>query len=166
MYREMKIYGFTIDNLAEQPVVILRDAADGNSIPVWMSSAEAVAIAAELLSRDAARLSGRNELHAALLEKLGLKVAMVAIDGLNDGRFSASVSFKGDGQEIRIDVRPAEALVTALSNSLPVMVAEAVIEQASSQAMSDEGIAQETAARRFAAYLDKLDPSALGKYPM
>jgi bifunctional DNase/RNase len=166
MYREMKIFGFTMDTLAQRPVIILKDMQGGNTVPIWMSTTEAVAIAASLIGRDAAEQGGRRDLLGVLLENLELKISMVAIDGLTNGLFSASVRVVGKRREIRLDVRPAEAISAALTRNLPVMVAESVLEQASSQAMSNENISREHDARRFADFLEKLDPADLGKYPM
>jgi len=166
MHHEMKVFGFTLDTLAHRPVVILKDAADVNTVPIWISSQEAVSIVAELISRDVSTQNGRDDLLSLLLEKMSMSMARVSIDGLNDGVFSAAVIFHKEGGEVRIDVRPYEALIISLKYRLPVMVADEVMARASMWALSDEAIASENDARRFVDFLESLDPADLGKYPM
>lgn len=166
MYHEMNIFGFTLDTIAHRPVVILKDADDTNTVPIWISPAEAVSLAAELISRDISSQNGRGDLLTALLKKMSMRVATISIDGLTDGIFEASISFTRKGGEVKLDVRPYEALITALKYKLPVMVADEVMSRASMLAMDDETIARENDARRFVEFLDNLDPAELGKYPM
>jgi bifunctional DNase/RNase len=166
MYHKMKVFGFTLDTLAHRPVVILKDAEDNNTIPIWISSLEAVSIAAELISCDVSSQNGRGDLLSLLLEKMAMGVARISIDGLDDGVFSASVTLRRESGEVRVNVRPSEALVISLKYKLPVMVADEVIARASMLAMTDETIARENDARRFVDFLENLDPADLGKYPM
>jgi bifunctional DNase/RNase len=166
MYHEMTVFGFTLDSIAHRPVVILKDVNDCNTVPIWISAMEAVSIAAELISRDISSQNGRRDLFSLLLEQTGMKVARVAIESLNDGVFKASVGLVLNGEEIKVDVRPCEAMITALKYKLPVMVAEDVVARASLHALSDERLAQENDERRFADLLESLDPADLGKYPM
>jgi uncharacterized protein len=165
MYHAMNIYGITLDMIAHRPVVILKNTEDTDTVPIWISAQEAVSIAAELFSSDVSSQHGRSDLLSMLLEKMGMKVAQISIDGLKDGVFSASVRFDGDGA-LRLDIRPFEALSLALKYKMPVMVADAVMERASLLAMGDETIARENDARRFVEFLENLDPADLGKYPM
>jgi bifunctional DNase/RNase len=166
MHHKMKVFGFTLDTIAQRPVVILKDAEGNNTVPIWISSLEAASIAAELISCDVSSQSGRGDLLSALLEKMGMSVATISIDNLHDGVFTASVRFSSEGGEIRLDVRPFEALIISLKYKQPVMVADEVMARASMLAMDDETIARENDARRFVDFLENLDPAELGKYPM
>ncbi len=168
MYHKMKVFGFTLDTLAQRPVVILKDAEDANTVPIWISSQEAVSIAAELIRNDVAAENGHGDLLSLLLDRMAMKVAKVTIDDLQDGIFSASVVLHRDRgeSELRISVRPYEALLVSLKYRLPVLVADKVMARASLLAMADEKIARENDARRFVDFLENLDPAELGKYPM
>lgn len=166
MYHKMKVFGFTLDTIAQRPVVILKDAEDLNTVPIWIGSLEAVSIAAELVSCDLSSQNGRGDLLSLLMEKLAMGVTMISIDTLHDGVFTASVTFSREGGDISVSVRPYEALVISLKYKLPVMVADEVMARASMLAMADETIARENDARRFVDFLENLDPADLGKYPM
>jgi hypothetical protein len=162
----MKVFGFTLDTIAQRPVVILKDADDANTVPIWINSMEAVSIAAELISSDISAQNGRGDLLSKLLEKMDMKVTMISIDTLNDGVFSANVTVCCETGEIMLNVKPFEALIISLKYRLPVMVADEVMARGSMLAMSDETIARETDARRFIDFLENLQPADLGKYPM
>ena len=166
MYHKMKVFGFTLDPIAQRPVVILKDAEDANTVPIWIGSMEAVSIAAELISSDISSQNGRGDLLSKLLEKMDMKVTMISIDTLNDGVFSATVTVCCDESEIRLNVRPYEALIISLKYRLPEMVADEVMARGSMLAMNDETIARENDARRFIDFLENLEPADLGKYPM
>jgi hypothetical protein len=166
MYHKMKVFGFAYDAIAQRPMVILKDSEDTNTVPIWIGSLEAVSIAAELISCDLSSQNGRGDLLSMLLDKMAMRVTMITIDSLNDGVFAASVTLIGKSDEIKIDVRPYEALIISLKYKLPVMLADEVMSRASMLAMTDEKIARENDARRFVDFLENLDPSDLGKYPM
>jgi uncharacterized protein len=166
MHHKMKIFGFTLDTLAQRPVVILKDAEDNNTIPIWIGSMEAVSMAAQLISGDIMSQSGREDLFSKLMEKMEMKVANVSIDSLNDGVFTSTVTLSSETGEIRIDVRPYEAIAISLKYDLPIMVSDEVMARGSVLAMNDESIARENDARRFIDFLENLEPSDLGKYPM
>ena len=72
MYHKMKVFGFTLDTIAQRPVVILKDAEDLNTVPIWIGSLEAVSIAAELVSCDLSSQNGRGDLLSLLMEKLAI----------------------------------------------------------------------------------------------
>jgi bifunctional DNase/RNase len=162
----MKVFGFTLDNLAQRPIVILKDAEENNSIPIWIGSMEAVSMVAQLISSDISTKDGGTDLLSKLMEKMGMEVSMISIDDLHDGAFSATLTLKCEREEIKLDVRPYEALCVSLKYDLPVMVADNVLARGSMMAMKDETIARENDARRFIDFLEKLDPCDLGKYPM
>ncbi len=166
MYHEMTVYGLALDALSQRPVVILKDAEEKTTVPVWLSNMEVVAIAAELISRDIASQSGRGDLLSVLLKEMGMTVAMIAVDDLHDGIFTTTVRFVRGGEEVKVAVRPSEALITALKYKLPVMVAADVVTRASRLDLKDETVVRENDARRFADFLENLDPEEMGKYPM
>lgn len=165
MYHKMKVFGFALDTLAQRPVIILKDDDGGNTVPIWIGSMEVLTIAAELIGGDKMP-SGRDDLLSKLLERLGMRVEKISIDTLNDGVFTATVTVSGEKDDLSLDVRPYEALAISLKYALPILVSDEVMERGSLLAMSDETIARENDARRFIDFLEKLDPSDLGKYPM
>ena len=166
MYLEMTVFGFTMDAIANRPVVILKDARDENTIPIWVSTAEAFAIAAEMVLWDGSTSGRTKDLLALFLEKTGAGIGAIMIEGLNDGVFTARVKFLQGEEEFVVEVRPCEAIMAALKYKMPILVAEEVLERATVLSRNSGELAGENNARRFAEFLDNLDPATLGKYPM
>lgn len=166
MYLEMMVFGITIDSVANRPVVILKDAKDNNTIPLWLSTNDALSIAAELILGDTtARINGK-DLMSLLMANTETMIGSIVVEGLKNGVFTAKVKFVRNGEELLVDVRPCEAIIAALKYKMPIMVAEEVLACASVQAMGEEEIAREHNARRYADFLENIDPASLGKYPM
>jgi uncharacterized protein len=165
MYCEMKVFGFAVDTLANRPVVILKDASDKNTIPLWLSSSEGVLMSAELLLWESTARSGRKDLMSLILAQIGIEIRSIVVEGMKDGIIEASVKFSRDGEEMSVAVRPCEAVIAALKYKMPILVAHEVLDLASGLAMTDE-IAEENNARRFTDFLESLNPASLGKYPM
>ncbi len=166
MYHEMKIYGFALDPIAKMPVVILKDNAGENSVPIWISTAESVAFAAELVGRELSAQNGRKDIFELFLGKMSMKLEKIVIESLLNGIFKASLHFTGGAGDVCLEVPVSEAMTMALKCRLPIMVNNDVMMQASSLDMNDESFAMENNARRFVDFLDSLEPSAMGKYPM
>jgi hypothetical protein len=166
MYVEMKVNGFTLDSIAQMPVVLLKDSDEGYALPIWINTMDAVSIAAELISRDMSAESGCSDLLTKLLSQMRLKVDKINIDDLNDGVFDVSIVFAGECEEIKLSVRPSEAVVMALKYDIPVHVAEHVLSQSLVMPTSDQSIFDGSDERRFVDFLESLDPKDLGKYPM
>jgi bifunctional DNase/RNase len=167
MFLEMKVYGFALDAIAQMPVIILKDAEEKHAVPVWINASEAVAFAAELVGRDVSSRSGRKDLFNSLVERLGLSVSSIAIESLRGGVFTASVRLlSAEGKEMRLELHVSEAMLVSIKYRLPVMVNREILTQVSTLDMNEEGFARENNARRFVDFLDHLEPSSMGKYPM
>ena len=167
MFLEMKVYGFALDSIAQMPVIILKDSEEKHAVPVWISSSESVSFAAEFVGREVSQRSGRKDLFASLLERLGMRISGIFIESLREGAFTASVRLcTSEGEEMRLEVHVSEAMLLSLKYRIPVLVNDELLTQVSSLDMSEEGFSGENNARRFVDFLDQLDPTTLGKYPM
>jgi bifunctional DNase/RNase len=166
-YLEMKVYGFALDAIAQMPVIILKDAEEKHAVPVWINATEAVAFAAELVGRDVAARTGRKDLVNSLLDRLEMAIAGIVIESQREGVFTSWVRLtRHDGEEMRIDLHVAEAMLVSLKYRLPVLVSRELLNQVSTLDMHEDALSSENNARRFVDFLDHLDPSAMGKYPM
>jgi uncharacterized protein len=167
MFLEMKVFGFALDAIAQMPVIILKDADEKHAVPVWISTSESVTFAAEFVGREVSIRNGRKDLFTSLIERLGMSIASIVIESLKDGVFTASVRLVApDTEEMRLEIHVSEAMLLSLKYRVPVMVNSELLTQVSTLDMSEEGFAQENNARRFIDFLDQLDPTSLGKYPM
>jgi len=160
------VQGFALDSLSRTPMVLLKDGADDRTLPLWFSTMETVAIAAELISRDAMAESGCRDIMSTLLGSLQVKIERIAIEGMQGQVFDACVYFSVNGEQIRVKARPFEAVVMALKHSLPILVSEEVLDRASVLDLNDGDGIDESSAGRFIELLENLDPKEMGKYPM
>lgn len=167
MYLEMKVFGFALDGIAQMPVIILKDADEKHAVPVWINSTESVSFAAEFIGRELSMRNGRKDVFTALIERMGMTVSSIVIESLKEGVFSSFVRLAtADGEEMTLDLHVSEAMLLSLKYHLPVLVNSDLMSQVSSLDMSEEGFTGENNARRFVDFLDQLDPSSMGKYPM
>jgi bifunctional DNase/RNase len=167
MYLEMKVTGFALDAIAQMPVIILKDADEKHTVPVWINATESVSFAAEFVGREMAVRNGRKDVFTTLVERLGMSVTSIVIESLKDGLFTSSVRLAAaDSEEMRLELHVSEAMLFSLKYRLPVLVNRELLTQVSTLDMNEEGFAKENNARRFVDFLDQLDPSTMGKYPM
>lgn len=166
MYHRLNIHGFSLDSLSQRPMVLLKDGDGKVTLPLWLNKLDVLTVVAELLNRELLNQGGRRDLLGSFLKQIGMDVASVTIDSLNDGFYAASVRFEGAGEGVTMQVRPSEAIVAAMRFNLPVMVAEEVVNRATVMDLQDEQVQKESTARRVTEFLENIDPATLGKYPM
>lgn len=165
MYQEMKVYGFALDPLTRAPVVILKDQEERETVPLWISTADAVAMATELVARSVAGEAGELQLLTLLMEQLDMEIDRLMVDIAPTGGFQASVVLSSPDGELEFEVRLLDVLLLAIRQGLTLMVAEDIVLRSSDIQLAD-GEVSELNAGRFADFLEKLDPAEMGKYPM
>ena len=102
----------------------------------------------------------------ALTKQLGLKAENITIESLREGIFTTWVTFCSKRKKHLVEVKITEGLLAALKYKIPVMVHENVVKQAPVLDLKEGKFSRENDARRFVDFLEKLDPSTMGKYPM
>jgi bifunctional DNase/RNase len=166
MYHEVTIQGFTMDGVSRRPVVILKGTDGTTTVPLWISMAEGVSIAADLISRDLLNQGKKQDFHGALLNSLGMRIERVTIDRDDGGNILASVCLAGEDREMSVAVAVTEALNIALTRKVPLMVSADVADWAVRYAENDKDVLGESNERRYADFLENLDASQLNKLPM
>lgn len=165
-YHELTVYGFTMDSIANMPIVILKDAEGKRTLPVWINAKDAVAMATDLIRGNVADASMEGDLIETLHDRVGVKLEQISIDDIRDGLFTASALFSVRGEEVRIPAKTAEMLSLSLKYQKPILISDELLEKA---VVLDSGVKLahgENNARRFVDFLDNLDPQEMGKYPM
>jgi bifunctional DNase/RNase len=163
-YKRLNIVGFTVDVL--QPLALFKDEADETTFPLWLEMSDVLAITADLLTK---RLSGKgesNDLLDAVLDRIGLKVTEVLIDGTASGGYSADVCLEGDSGETRVRVELVTALLTAIRYKLPVGISEEALASSSLVDQSSADQVNLTDQERLLEMLERMNPDDMGKYPM
>jgi len=144
---EVKIRALMMDPNSGTPIIILKDVDSDTMLPIWVGAYEANAIALEI-EKIAPPRPMTHDLLRNLIVELGLKVERVVVTSLKDNTFYAVIELSaGNGDPMRLDSRPSDAIALALRADCPIFVDLEVI-QASRNSISteEEGSEAESAA--------------------
>jgi bifunctional DNase/RNase len=154
---EMSIRGLMIDPITNMPIVILKDADDQRTLPIWVGPVEANAIAIQMENITTPRPM-THDLLVRVMADLGATIERVVVADLSENTFYAQLVLRhGDGVVV-VDARPSDALALALRTKARVFVSEHVLDRAQSLDTSAEQANQE----RLQRWLESLDPDDLG----
>lgn len=157
---EMKVRGLTLDPLTNTALVILRDIEGTKALPIWIGPQEANAIVLEIEQVPTPRPM-THDLIKNILEGINATVVRVVINDLKESTFFATIFLSVEGQEVRIDARPSDAIAVALRVKAPIYVTLDVIEHAGSIDVSDEGLADDSDTIKD--WLENIKPEDFGK---
>lgn len=158
---EMKIRGLMMDPVTNMPIVILKDTAGAQILPIWVGIYEANAIALEIEKVTTPRPM-THDLIKNVLTGLETGVEKVVVSELRDDTFYAVIWLRRDGEVISIDSRPSDALALALRLDCPIYVDEQVLKNAKSAANVNEKAGNDELRR----WLEGLNDEDFGRYKM
>jgi bifunctional DNase/RNase len=158
---KMEIKGLLMDPVSNMPVVVLRDAANGVFLPIWVGIFEANAIALQMEKISTPRPM-THDLLKNLLSELETKVERIVINDLKDNTFFARIHLLRGDTRWNVDSRPSDAIALALRVDAEIFVEEDVLEK--SKSLRPEG--DEGDPDRLKKWLEEVNPEDLGKYQM
>jgi bifunctional DNase/RNase len=161
MQIEMTIKGLMVDPVTNNPIVLLRDQAGQRVLPIWVGVFEANAIAMQIENVTTPRPMTHDLLRNVIADLKG-RVERIVVTDLKDSTFYAIIVLDVGGETVTIDARPSDAINLALRTTAPILVEEAVLEQAKSLDVSPDKGDED----RLQKWLESLDPEDLGKYKM
>ena len=164
--RRVDITGIALEATTGAPLVVLREQAEPHRLlPIFIGGPEASAIAIAATGQQTP-VPLVHDVMAALVASLDGRVQGVAVDGLRDGTFLATITVDGPGGTRRVGSRPSDALALAVRTGAPVFVSEAVLDEAGSLPPADEASDPELdeagideAVEGFRSFLDRIDPA-------
>jgi bifunctional DNase/RNase len=154
----MKVSGIALDPFTNTPIVILKDAANEKTLPIWIGFMEASSIAMELEKTPRIRPI-THDLVKNLLEKLKFIVTKIEVTDLRDDTFYARIYLKRENEEYSLDSRPSDAIAIALRTDSPIYVNDEVIEKSKKIEIDEDK-------EKLAEMLDKIPEGDFGKYKM
>jgi bifunctional DNase/RNase len=161
MLIEMTIKGLKLEPSTNTPVVVLKDKTGDRVLSIWVGVYEANAIASQIENVSTPRPM-THDLLRNLISDLNGQVDRVVVTDLKDNTFYATIHLTVQGDRVAIDARPSDAIALALRTKSPILVDEAVIEQASAH----ESLPGRLDSDRLQQWLEDVDPGDLGKYKM
>jgi bifunctional DNase/RNase len=147
---ELSVVGVRVELPANQPIVLLKEAAGERYLPIWIGAVEATAIAFAQQGIVPPRPL-THDLLKDVITALGVSVDAVHITELTDGVFFAELVFSNG---VRVSARPSDAIALAVRADVPIYSAEAVLDEAGIL-IADE---QESEVERFREFLDNISP--------
>ena len=152
----VKLIGVRVEVPSNQPIVLLRELEGLRYLPIFIGSPEATAIVYALQGMETPRPM-THDLFVTVLRDFGIEVRQVAITALEDGTFYAELELVRDGSVQRISARPSDALALAvrLGDEVPIVVEEAVFEEAGVLFEEEQ---EEDEIEEFRAFLDEIKP--------
>lgn len=158
---EMKIKGLMIDPITNMPIVILREKEGSKILPIWVGIFEANAIALQIENIQTPRPMTHDLLKNILID-MRASVSKIVVNQLKENTFYALIFIEQNGEMMRIDARPSDAIALALRTESPIFVEDEVIANAKSSDIAKESVDTE----RLQKWLENLEPDQLGKYKM
>lgn len=147
--REVTVAGIRMVEATNDIVLLLAESK--RQLPIWIGSPEAAAIAFGQQGVIPPRPM-THDLIGNILRELGAPCVRVEVTELVDGIFHAELVL-ASGQ--RISCRPSDAVAVALRERVPILVADAVLDEA---AIEEEPSADEVDVDAFRAFLDEISP--------
>ena len=109
-------------------VSVLQAARCDRAFPIPNGFFEAAAIDRRLKGHVLPRPM-THDLLASVIEQMGGRLARIVVTDLKHHTFYANLVVERNGDEVRIDARPSDAIALAVANETPIFVADHVLDQ-------------------------------------
>jgi bifunctional DNase/RNase len=123
------IHSVGLDQTSGQPIVLLREEDGERVMPIWIGQPEATAILMAMEGIEAPRPM-THDLLLSVIESQGLMLERVEITRLEGGTFFAALVLRGEEKTVALDARPSDSMALAVRAGCPILVSEAVFEEA------------------------------------
>ena len=133
---EVVIDSIRISLVSQHRIVLLKEIDSDRQLPIWIGPCEADAITIELQDVKVARPLTA-DLVNLVTKELGGEISHVLIRELTDQVFHASLFVNIADESREIDCRPSDAIALAVRAKVPILVNEAVLEEAGVQPEPD-----------------------------
>jgi bifunctional DNase/RNase len=161
----VSVAGITIDPETKSPIVLLRDSESGDVLPILIGLLEANAIVFALEGTELPRPM-THDLLISILHATGTRIGSVEISDVRDSTYFAVLNLEfleGNGESVRIDARPSDAIALAVRCGARILVSETVLSKSSVRVSAPiEGVKKENRDE----LLETMDPGQFSKYKM
>ena len=160
LMKRVEFAGVAIEAASGSPVAVLREHdAPHRLLPIFIGGPEAASIAVAV-SGQASPRPLTHDLMATLLETLHARVELAEVTELRDGAFLARLTVVGEDGRYQLDTRPSDAIALAVRLDAPLLVSEAVLDEAGSLPPPETDDEIDEAVDEFRSFLDEVDPAA------
>ncbi|RLC18816.1 MAG: bifunctional nuclease family protein [Deltaproteobacteria bacterium] len=163
MLHKVSVAGLTMDPASNTPIIILKADDDEQTIPIWIGLLEATSIASALQDIKFDRPM-THDLFKNFSQILDAVVTRVEVCDLKDNTFYARIYFQSGDKSFDLDARPSDAIAIALRFNSPIFVHDRVVQKSNAGEGPSEVFDESEEGRKWADYLEKLNPEDFGKY--
>ncbi len=128
---QMELSRILITETQDYQLIELREVDGERTFPIVIGLYEAAAIERRLKNIPIKRPQ-THELLASIIEEMGGRLDRIVINDLKEHTFFAELVIERDGEVIRVDSRPSDAIALGIANEVSIYVEEHVLEEASS----------------------------------
>lgn len=125
---QMELHKIIISDTQDQQIIMLKEVDGERKFPMVIGTDSAVAIERRLKGFQPPRPL-THDLLASVITELGGELDRIEITNLQEHTFFAQIVIKQNGQTIEIDSRPSDAIALGITNSVPIFVAEHVLDE-------------------------------------
>jgi bifunctional DNase/RNase len=133
----MELSRIVISELGDQQVIFLKEKDGERSLPIVIGIAEALAIDRRLKGKLPPRPM-THDLLANVIGAMGGRLDKIIIDDLQRHVFIATLHIRRGEEVIEVDSRPSDAIALGSALGTPIYVAEAVLDEALNENLSQE----------------------------
>ena len=124
----MELKRIIISEIHEQQVILLKEVEGDRNFSIMIGIFEATSI-----DRRVKRLPSprplTHDLVAGAIDALGGELRDIYISELKDHTYYAKLRIRQNGEMVEVDCRPSDAIALAVTASVPIYVAEDVLEE-------------------------------------
>jgi bifunctional DNase/RNase len=125
----MELKRIIISEIHEQQVILLREVDGERSFSIMIGIFEATSIDRRVKKMPSPRPL-THDLVTGVIDSMGGELRDVFISELRDHTYYAKLRIRQNGELIEVDSRPSDAIALAVTASVPIYVAEDVLEEA------------------------------------
>src|SRR6516165_2111140 len=124
----MELKRIIISEVHDQQVIMLREVDGDRSFPIVIGIFEATSIDRRVKKMPSPRPL-THDLVTSVIDTLGGELRDVYISELRDHTYFAKLRIRINGEQVEVDSRPSDAIALAVTASVPIYVAEDVLEE-------------------------------------
>ena len=125
---QMELHKIIISEMQPEQIIMLKEVDGERKFPIVIGKPEAYAIDRRLKGVVSPRPL-THDLLATVIEMLGGTIDRIEINNLQDHTFFARIHIRRNGEILKIDSRPSDAIALGVATMVPIYVAEHVLDE-------------------------------------
>ena len=125
---QMELHKIIISEMQPEQIIMLKEVDGERKFPIVIGNPEAYAIDRRLKGHVSPRPL-THDLLASVIEQLGGTIDRIEINNLQDHTFFARIHIRRNGDILKIDSRPSDAIALGVATMVPIYVAEHVLDE-------------------------------------